>query len=137
ELQAFHALLLQLAGDDLDPQVAAAFAERFAGFAERLDTLSAAHQRLAGLVEELRAQGQGQPAPAADLDLAERLQAALQLADARSRGPLDWAQESPRPQPWTGPMQVIDRVLLNLALNAVQAIGRRAREEGPEFRGKL
>jgi signal transduction histidine kinase len=137
DLGAFHGLLLQLGGEDLDPQLQALFAERFAAFEERLDTLAATQQRIAGLVEELRAQGQGAHSPAQALDLAERLRAALQLAAARAPGALDWRLEGLSALPWRGPQAVLDRVLLNLALNAVQAIERRAREAPEGYRGRL
>lgn len=141
ELKAFHAELLALGGEDLDPAVRAHFAQRFHSFAERLDTLAAAQQRMAGLVEELRAQGQGAAAATQTFDLAERLSAALRLASARSGRAIDLDEDSGQgtepAQAWHGPLAVLDRVLLNLAINAVQAIERRAEQEGTGFRGRL
>lgn len=137
ELKAFHTLLLQLGGAELEPEVAAVLDERFTQLGERLETLAAAQQRIAGLVEELRARGQGEDAAHQDFDLAARLRAALMLAAAQARCPLDVSQEAAELDAWRGPLAVIDRVLLNLALNAVQAIARRARQEGSGFRGRL
>lgn len=137
ELKAFHSELLTLAGEDLDPAVRAHFEQRFNSFAERIDTLASAQQRMAGLVEELRAQGQGAAAASEAFDLAERLRAAIRLASARSGRIIDVGEESTAAQPWHGPLAVLDRVLLNLAINAVQAIARRAEQEGAGFRGRL
>jgi signal transduction histidine kinase len=141
ELKAFHIQLLELAGEDLDPAVHAHFAQRFNSFAERIDTLAAAQQRMAGLVEELRAQGQGAAAASQTFDLGERLRAALRLASARSGRAIELGEESAGgaepAQPWHGPLAVLDRVLLNLAINAVQAIERRAEQEVYGFRGRL
>lgn len=137
ELKAFHALLVHLGGEELDADVARLFDERFAQFGERLDMLSAAQQRIASLVEELRARGQGEDASTQDFDLAARLRAALLLAAAQARSPLQVLQDEGPVQAWRGPLAVIDRVLLNLALNAVQAIARRAEREGADFRGRL
>ncbi len=137
ELRAFHGLLLQLGGDELDPDLQALFAERFSTFDERIEGLAAAQQRIAGLVEELRAQGQGEDAAAQEFDLAARLRAALLLAMTQARCPLDLEQDATAPLLWQGPLAVLDRVLLNLALNAVQAITRQAELEGAGYRGRL
>lgn len=137
ELGDFHALLLEIAGEELDPAVRAMFAQRFALFADRLESLAAAQQRIAGLVEELRARGQGEGAAVQRFDLAERLRAALQLAAAHASCPIEVDCELGSPHLWQGPQAVLDRVFLNLALNAVQAIARRAVHEGSGFAGRL
>lgn len=137
ELKAFHAVLVHLGGEELEADVAKLFEERFAQFGERLDMLTAAQLRIAGLVEELRARGQGEDAVAQEFDLAARLRAAMRLAVAQARCHLVLQQDEGEAQPWRGPLAVLDRVLLNLALNAVQAIDRHAEQEGDAFRGRL
>jgi signal transduction histidine kinase len=137
QLADFHALLQRLGGEDLEPEIAAVFSARFAALAEQLDTVRAANSRLLGLAAELRAQGQGRPDAQAKLDLAARLQAALQLAAAGAQPTPEVCCSSITPVYCSAPAAVLDRILLNLALNSVQAIARRAAGDPAAPRGRI
>jgi signal transduction histidine kinase len=137
QLADFHALLQRLGGEDLDPEIAAVFSARFAALAEQLDTVRAANTRLLGLAAELRAQAQGRLEPQSKLDLTARLRAALQLAAAGAQPQPEVCCASSTPVYCSPPAAVLDRVLLNLALNAAQAIARRRACDPSAPRGRL
>lgn len=137
QLAEFHVLLQRLGGEELDPEIAAVFSARFAALAEQLDTLRAANARLLGLAAELRAQGQGRLDSQAKLDLVARLQAALQLAAAGTQPAPEVCCATTTPVYCRAPAAVLDRILLNLALNAAQAIARRAARDPSVPRGRI
>jgi len=134
ELEAFHVFLLDLAGEDLDPEVATALDQRFAALGERLDSLLSSQQRMAVLVEELRG-GDPQETPEQAID--QRLRASLALASRGCKVSLDWQVEADEAIGGVKLPASLDRVVLNLAINACQAIERQAAVLGPEFRGRL
>ena len=137
QLADFHALLQRLGGEDLAPEIAAVFSARFAALDEQLDTLRAANTRLLGLAAELRAQGQGRLDPDETLDLSARLQAALQLAATGTQPTPEVCCATTAPVYCRAPAAVLDRILLNLALNAAQAIARRAARDSSAPRGRI
>lgn len=136
-LLAFHAFLLQLGGDDLDAEVAAAISDRVGDMREQLDTVLEGSRRIGHIVQELRVFSRLDEAERKPVPVDESLRAALMLLDSRLRSGIELVESiQPLPTLYCQPAR-LSQAFMCLLQNAAQAIETRRREAGPDYRGRL
>lgn len=137
-LTDFHRFLLQLGGEDLEPEVAVAIGRRVDTLQTDLETVVEGSHRINHIVQALRVfsrldESERKVAPAD-----EPLRAALQLMDARLRGgAVDVVEDiAPLPPIECQPAR-LSQALLGLLENAATAIEDRRAHSGPDWRGRI
>jgi signal transduction histidine kinase/ligand-binding sensor domain-containing protein len=137
-LQDFHGFLLQLGGEDLEPDVAAAIARRVEGLALQLGTVAEGSHRINHIVQALRVFSRLDESERKVVPADEPLRAALQLMDARIRSAgIDVVDEIPPLPPLECQSARLSQAMLGVLENAVHAIETQRPQAGAGWRGRL
>lgn len=137
-LHEFHAFLLQLGGEDLEPEVAGAIARRVEALRSQLDTVAEGSHRINHIVQALRVFSRLDESERKVVPADEPLRAALQLMDARLYGgAIDVHQEiAPLPPLDCQPAR-LSQAFLCLLENAARAIDDQRSRSTPDWRGRI
>lgn len=137
QLRDFHAFLLELGGDDLDPAVTDAFRQRFGVLDEQLGTVLDGSRRIHRIVQDLRVFSQLDEAQRKAIPVDEPLRAALHLLRARLGADIELVEDfAATPLLEANPAQ-LSQAFYGLIQNACQAIAQRAARAEPGFHGRL
>ncbi len=137
-LADFHRFLLQLGGEDLEPEVAAAIQRRVQSLQADLGTVGEGSHRINHIVQALRVFSRLDESERKVVPADEPLRAALQLMDARLRGGAVDVVEDIAPLP---PLECqparLSQAFLSLLENAARAIEECRGQNGPDWRGRI
>jgi signal transduction histidine kinase len=125
DLARFHEFLLQLAGDDADPEIVQSLQQRFDALALHLDTISEGTIRIRDLVKDLRTFSRLDEAETKEVAIADSLLSTVNLVRmqyAESTTIVCELDANPVLACW--PAQ-LNQVFMNLIVNACQAIEKR------------
>lgn len=137
ELEDFHRFLLQLGGEDLEPEVVNAIGARIEALRAQLGTVSEGSHRISDIVQALRVFSRLDESERKAVPAEEPLRAALQLMDARLRAALEVAEEIP-PLPLLNCQPArLSQAFLCLLENAAEAVEQQRLQAAPDWRGRL
>lgn len=137
-LQEFHAFLLQLGGEDLEPEVASAIARRIEALGHQLGTVAEGSHRINHIVQALRVFSRLDESERKLVPADEPLRAAVQLMDARIRSAgIDLVDEIPPLPPIECQSARLSQAMLGMLENAVYAIETQRPQAGDGWRGRL
>lgn len=134
QLREFHALLMELGGDDLDEEVADTLHGRFAALDEQLGNVLDGSRRIHRIVQDLRVFSVPDESERKPIPVDEPLRAALHLLRARLGADIELDEDfAVTPLVRANPAQ-LSQAFYSLIQNACQAIAQRS---GPGFHGRL
>lgn len=137
ELAEVHAFLRTLAGDDADAEVLAAIESRFSRLQELAGTIREGTARVHAIAQDLRVFARRDDEAMRLARLAPILAATVSLVRAQFRHDLDIELElRDDPELRCSPSR-IGQVLMNLLVNACQAVMQQRAQSGPDYRGRV
>jgi signal transduction histidine kinase/ligand-binding sensor domain-containing protein len=137
DLQHFHELLRELAGEDAEAEVMQTIEDQFATLSARIATIADGTTRIRDLVKDLRTFARLDEAEKKEVDLIQSLQSTIQLVRPQYANVVDFVTAfgaHPRLECW--PAQ-LNQVFMNVIVNACQAIEARQRQDDAAPPGRL
>ena len=136
-LENFKAHLLELAGNDLEPDIRAYFDNRFASLFSSLSSLEDGTDRISKRVGDLRMFYRQDKGENKKFSLYEGLQATINLAKPHFNDVTTFAQTLQGDPLIEGHRDEINQVFMNLIVNGCEAIGQKQEKGGQKEKGNL
>jgi len=137
ELRGFREFLLQLAGEEADREVVGAIDQRIARQTEQLSIILDGTRRIGAIVRDLRTFARLDEAEQKQVSIVASLRATLNLLNTRYRDGLRFVTDFAADPPLECFPAQINQVLMNLLMNACEAVDARHRDAVPGYVGEV
>lgn len=137
DLEKLKDFLRELAGDDADDEILAAFDERFNTLFNHLNNLQDGTTRIKDIVRDLRAFSRVDRTEMKAINLHEGLKVTLNLVSFKYKDKVDFVLDSKSDLEIKGNSAEINQVFMNIMVNACQAIVQKQKSNRNNSKGTL
>lgn len=137
DLKKLKTLLFDLAGNEIDSDIRAAFKERFDTLFKHLDTLNEGTTRIQEIVRNLKSFSQMNNMEMKQVNVQEGIESTLNLVKSNYKNHIDFITEFKPGLEIKGNEGELKQVFMNIMVNACQAIHEKQKRTGKKIKGTL